>query len=119
VRRAIDVGAEFLLSTDPSIADYPMPAGDTEPSKLWFKPGFPSGYSADVLQVLEVLAELRKAGDPRLRPAIEWMLSRQDRRGRWRNQYAYNGKTVIDIEAQGQPSKWVTLRACTVLAAAS
>jgi len=24
----------------------------------------------------------------------------------------------VDIEPEGQPSKWVTLRACTVLAAA-
>jgi hypothetical protein len=119
VRRALEVGAEFLLSRDPSTADYPMPIDNTEPSKLWFKLGFPSGYSADVLQVLEALAELGLGREPRIRPAVEWLLSRRDGRGRWRNQYAYNRKTVVDIEAQGEPSKWVTLRACTVLAAAS
>lgn len=118
VRRAIEVGVEFLLSRDPSVADYPMPVGDTRPSRLWFKLGFPSGYPADVLQVLEVLTELGRARDPRLRPAVEWVVGRQDARGRWRNQYAYNRKTVVDIEQQGRPSKWVTLRACTVLAAA-
>jgi len=117
-RRAIEVGVEFLLSRDPSIADYPMPVGDTEPSKLWFKLGFPSGYAADVLQVLEVLAELGHARDARLKPAVAWLLSRQDGQGRWHNQYAYNRQTIVDIERQGQPSKWVTLRACTVLAAA-
>lgn len=118
VRDAIQQGIEFLLSRDPSVADYPMGYGNTEPSSSWFKLGFPSGYVADVLQVLEVLVELGRAGDPRLQPALIWLLSRQDERGRWRNCYAYNGKTVVDVEKQGAPSKWVTLRACTVLAAA-
>jgi hypothetical protein len=119
VRRALHVGAGFLLSRDPSIADYPIPIGNTEPSRLWFKLGFPSGYSADVLQVLEALTELGMERAPRIRPAVEWLLGRRDGQGRWRNQYAYNRKTEVDIEAQGKPSKWVTLRACTVLAAAS
>ncbi len=47
-----------------------------------------------------------------------WLLSKQDADGRWRNEYAYNGKTWVDFERQGQPSKWVTLRACRVLRAA-
>ena len=51
--------------------------------------------------------------------AIEWLLAKQDERGRWRNEYAYNGKTWVDFERQGQPSKWVTLRASRVLRAAS
>ena len=118
VKKAIEVGVEFLFSRDPSVADYPMPEGDTRPSRLWFKLGFPSGYSADVLQVLEVLAELGHARDARLRPALSWLLSQQDEQGRWCNRYAYNRKTTVGIEKQGDPSKWVTLRACTVLAAA-
>jgi hypothetical protein len=119
VRQAIDIGVEFLFSRDPSVADYPMPDGDTEPSKLWFKLGFPSGYAADALQLLEVLAELGHARDPRLEPAVEWLVGLQDEHGRWRNQHSYSRKTTIAIEQQGAPSKWVTLRACKVLAAAS
>jgi hypothetical protein len=46
---------------------------------------------------------------------MTWLLSKQDERGRWRNEYAYNGKTWVDFERQGQPSRWVTLRACRVL----
>jgi hypothetical protein len=89
--------------------------GNTRPNGSWFKLGFPSGYVADVLQNLEVLCELGFAGDLRLKPALDWVLSRQDRQGRWRNEYAYNGKTWIDFEKQGQPSRWVTLRACHVI----
>jgi hypothetical protein len=117
VQRAIDQGVAFLLSRDPATADYPAGWGNAGPSASWFKLGFPSGYVADVLQNLEVLCELGHAGDPRLRPAIEWMLGQQDRQGRWKNRYAYHGKTWVDIEQQGQPSKWVTLRACRVLKA--
>jgi hypothetical protein len=71
-----------------------------------------------VLQVLEVLAELGHGRDPRLEPALAAVLEEQDEQGRWRNRYAYNRKTVVDIDKQGQPSKWVTLRACTVVKAA-
>jgi hypothetical protein len=115
VRRAIDEGAEFLLSRDPAKADYPAGWGNAKPNASWFRLGFPSGYVADVLQNLEVLCELGRGGDPRLQPAIAWLLAKQDEQGRWKNQYAYNGKTWVDFEPQGQPSKWVTLRACRVL----
>ena len=114
---AIDTGVEFLLSRDPAVADYPMPWGTTKPSTAWFKLGFPVAYTADVLQNLEVLAELGYASDPRLEHALAWVVARQDG-GRWVNRCAYNGRTVVDIEPQGQPSKWVTLRACAVLKAA-
>ncbi|MGZ6545126.1 MAG: nitrogen fixation protein NifH [Actinomycetota bacterium] len=115
VRRAIRVGADLLLSCDPAVADYPT---DTKVSSSWFKLGFPSGYVADVLQYLEVLAELGHARDPRLTGAIDSVLAKQDASGRWRNRNAYAGKTWGVIEEQGAPSKWVTLRACTVVRAA-
>ncbi len=115
VRRAVAAGAWFLLSRDPAVADYPMGWGNTRPSASWFKLGFPSGYVADVLQNLEVLCELGHARDPRLSNALDLVLSKQREDGTWRNEYAYNGKTWGDIERQGQPSRWVTLRACAVL----
>jgi hypothetical protein len=117
VRRAIEQGGAFLLSRDPVAADYPMGWGNTRPNRSWFKLGFPSGYVTDVLQNLEVLCELGHARDPRLEQAIRWLLRKQDHMGRWTNDYAYPGKTWVDIEQQGQPSKWVTLRACRVLKA--
>ncbi|HEX5147976.1 MAG TPA: hypothetical protein VFW02_02765 [Candidatus Limnocylindrales bacterium] len=120
VSRAIDRGVAFLLSRDPADADYPTATawGNTRPSGSWFKLGFPSGYVADVLHNLEVLAELGFAGDARLARATEWLLKKQDGLGRWANEYAYRGKTWVDVDRQGQPSKWVTLRACRYLRAA-
>jgi hypothetical protein len=118
VARAIEMGVDFLLSRDPLDADYPAGWGNTRPNGSWFKLGFPSAYVADVLQNLEVLAELGHARDPRLARGTDWLLEKQDELGRWRNQYAYNGKTWVDFEPQGRPSKWVTLRACRFLRAA-
>jgi hypothetical protein len=115
VTRAIDQGAAFLLSCDPATAAYPAGWGNAKPSQSWFRLGFPSGYVADVLQNLAVLCELGYAKDARLQPAVDWLLSKQEPSGHWRNQYAYNGKTWVDVDKQGQPSKWVTLRACSVL----
>jgi hypothetical protein len=115
VKEALQTGVEFLLSRDPAKADYPT--GDGRISSSWFKLGFPSGYVADVLQNLEVLSELGQIGDERLQPALKWLLSKQDTQHRWKNEYAYTGKMWADIERQGQPSKWVTLRALRVLKA--
>lgn len=119
VDRAIEQGADFLLGRDPATADYPTGQETIRPSSSWFKLGFPSGYVADVLQNLEALSELGFASDPRLANALDWLESKQDSAGRWRNEYAYNGKTWIDFERQGQPSKWVTFRAMRVLRMAS
>lgn len=117
VERAIKRGIEFLFSCDPATAAYPAGWGNVKPSQSWFKLGFPSGYVADVLQTMTVLCELGYANDTRLQSAIDWLISKQDPSGRWKNQYAYNGKTWVDIDKQGKPSKWVTLRACSVLKA--
>jgi hypothetical protein len=116
VKKAIRLGVKLLLSRDPAQADYPTGGGPI--SSSWFKLGFPSGYVADVLQNLEVLAELGHGRDRRLRPAVAWLLSLQDAQGRWKNRYAYPRKQVADAERQGSVSKWVTLRACRVLKAA-
>ena len=117
MRAAIDRGVEFLLSRDPAVADYPMGYAE-KPSSSWFKFGYPIGYITDVLQNLEVLAALGKAQDTRLSHALELVKSKQDSQGRWKLEYSYNGKTWVDIERKGQPSKWVTLRALRVLKAA-
>ena len=114
IRRAIDAGTDFLLSTDPAMADYPTAEG-SKPSRRWFSFGFPVFWATDVLHNLEVLTRLHHGGDPRLSSVLEMVLSKQDRQGRWTMEYSYNGKTLVDIEEKGKPSKWVTLRALRVL----
>lgn len=116
VAAAIDAGVELMLSVDPATAAYPA-GWDGAISRAWFRLGFPSGYVADILQVGEVLAELGRAGDPRLGTLVERVLAKQDGSGRWRNEAAYRGRLWADVDEPGAPSPWVTLRACRVLRA--
>jgi hypothetical protein len=111
----LEAGAAFLLSCDPALADYPT-GWNTKPSRSWFRFGFPLFYVTDVLQNLEALTRLGYGDDPRLANALEVVLGKQDAHGRWRMEYTYNGKTWVDVEEKGKPSKWVTLRALRVLA---
>jgi hypothetical protein len=117
VERAIQQGGAFLLSCDPAVAAYPSGWGNAQPGPAWFKLGFPVGYVADILQNLAVLCELGFAKDARLEGAVRWLLSKQEPSGYWRNEADFNGKTWVEIDKWGQSSKWVTLRACSVLKA--
>ena len=38
-----------------------------------------------------------------------------DKQMRWALKNTFNGKMLADVEAKGQPSKWLTLRALQVL----
>ena len=113
IHRALDLGAEFLLSRDPAIADYPY---TQRVSSTWFKLGFPLTYWSDVLETVGNLVHLGYGEDARLASAIQFVLDKQDVQGRWKLENSLKGKMWIDIEQQGKPSKWVTLRALRVLA---
>ncbi len=114
VETAVEVAVEFLLRYDVARADYPY---RERISSSWFRFGYPLGYVTDVLLNLEALVEAGCGADPRLKAAVELVLSRQDERGRWKMEYSYNGKMWADVEEKGKPSKWVTLRALRVLRA--
>lgn len=110
--RALEAGAQLLLSRDPAQAEYPYTG---RVSSTWFKLGFPLGYWSDVLETISNLAKLGYADDPRLANALDWLAEKQDDRGRWKLENNLNGKIWADIEAKGKASKWVTLRALIVL----
>ncbi|MBI3362713.1 MAG: nitrogen fixation protein NifH [Chloroflexi bacterium] len=112
--KATRMAAEFMLSRDLAKADYPF---TERVSGEWFKFGFPLSYTSDVLEALLALTEAGYGRDPRLKNAIELVLSKRDADGRWALKHSLNGKMWADIEVKGKPSKWVTLRAMRVLKA--
>jgi hypothetical protein len=114
MQAALDAAVDFLFSVDPATADYPAGYND-KPSQSWFRFGFPVFYVTDVLQLAEALTEAGYGGDSRLATTYELLLSKRDASGRWRMTYSYQGKTWTDVEQRGKPSKWVTLRALSVL----
>jgi len=108
VARTIRRGVEFLLSYRVERGKYPT---DTEPSYLWRQLSFPLFYQADVLFVLRALDAAGAIDDDRVQPAIAWLLSRQDPRGRWAGRAPYVARMPSKVDA----SKWVTLQVCTLL----
>ena len=112
--QAIQIGVDFLFSTEPAAADYPCGYAQ-KPSENWWKFGFPVFYITDLLQVVEVLNVLRYGNDPRLAKAMKIINEKQDVQGRWHLEYDYTGKTWVNFGVKGQPNKWVTLRALRVL----
>ena len=114
INQAIKVGTDFFFSRDPADADYPM-GWSEKPNRSWWKFGYPVFYISDMLEILEVLSALGFAADARLDHAFQLLLDKQDDQGRWPLEYTYNGKTWVDVEEKGKPSKWVTLRALRVI----
>lgn len=82
----------------------------------WLKPGFPLMYQTDILEILLILSSLG-IRDPRMAEAVEIIRGKRGANGRWKLENSFNGKMRVDIEAKGQESKWITLRALQVLAA--
>jgi hypothetical protein len=80
----------------------------------WLRFGFPLMYQTDVLEILSLFADLG-IHDPRLSEALSAVRAKQSASGRWNLENTFNGKTTVDIEKKGAPSKWITLRALRVL----
>jgi hypothetical protein len=112
MEEAIRTGAQFLLSRDPAEADYPY---TERVSSTWFKLGFPLSYWSDVLEVAGLLVELGYGNDARAQPALRFIADKADSQARWKLENSLNGKMWVEIEQKGGPSKWVTLRAWSVL----
>jgi hypothetical protein len=80
----------------------------------WLNFGFPPMYKTDVLEILGILTKLG-CRDDRMQEAVDLVLSKHDRRGRWKLENTFNGRFQTDIEQKGRASKWVTLHALRVL----
>lgn len=115
VERSLQATVDFLFSRDPAQADYPV---YERVSGVWFKFGFPLSYTSDVLELSMALCEAGYGRDPRLKNAVELILSKRQPDGRWLLKHSLNGKMWADIEVKGKPSKWITLRALRALKAA-
>lgn len=86
------------------------------PQKRWLEIGFPNGWYYDVARVLDYLRSARPAPDERMTEALDILESKRHADGRWPLDHAYHDPLLIDLgEAEGGPSRWITLRAMRVL----
>jgi hypothetical protein len=122
VRRAIGRGAEFYLERRlmrEGRVRYPP----------WFRIHYPVHYYYDLLVGLRVLSRLGYGSDPRMRPALHWLLAKRRPEGTWaidsdhpdldsrRGGYVFNEGPVwpLRLEPPGEPSRWATVEALSVL----
>jgi hypothetical protein len=75
---------------------------------------FPARWHYDILRALDYFQAVNAPRDPRLADAIE-IVEKTRGDGRWTLQHHWKGKTYFDMERQGAPSRWNTLRALRVL----
>ena len=89
---------------------------DRKGETVWSRFAFPTWWHYDVLRGLEYMRRARVAPDERVAEAMELVESKRDRDGRWFLDVQYPGQMPVEInEGEGQPSRWITLRALRVL----
>lgn len=76
---------------------------------------YPCRWHYDVLRAMVYFAESETPYDERMSDAIDLIISKRRKDGTWPVQANHTGKTHIEMEKAGGPSRWNTLRALKVL----
>jgi hypothetical protein len=86
-------------------------------STRWFEFARPLFASTDVLEILGLVAPFVAPDDERIQEGLGLVLAKQDQRGRWpaEREVPVRKTFPITFEEVGQPSRWVTLDALTML----
>ncbi|HTS01722.1 MAG TPA: hypothetical protein VMN04_04310, partial [Thermoanaerobaculia bacterium] len=80
--------------------------------------GYPCGDETDLFEMLAALRAVRPPGgpvEPVLARALDAMAARADHRARWKLERPRPARLPVAPERVGEPSRWVTLRALTIL----
>jgi len=90
------------------------PKGQPAIKRAWLKFAFPRYWKSDALEAADVLTSL-DVRDSRLQDAIELIRSKQQPDGRWHLDFSETKRAWVQLDTEGAPSKWVTLRALRTL----
>ncbi|MCB2210778.1 hypothetical protein KQI52_01550 [bacterium] len=84
----------------------------------WLRFSFPHTYNPDLLELLLVLGEARRQfgedmvpQDELINEALQLVLDRRGKDGRWKLTGGINGKMWANLDQKGKPSPWITYRA--------
>ena len=89
---------------------------DRKGGAAWTRFAFPTWWHYDVLRGLEYLRCAGVTPDERVDEAVDLVVSKGDRDGRWPLETRYPGVMPVELdEGEGRPSRWNTLRALRVL----
>ena len=86
------------------------------PQRRWLYPGFPNAWFYDVVRVLDYYRDARPESDERMDEALDIVENKRTEDGRWLMDHAYHDASLVDFgESEGQPSRWITLRALRIM----
>jgi hypothetical protein len=111
VKKTISRGVEYLLRHHIYKKSHDL-SKVAKPG--WLRLGFPLMYQDDILEILGILTQL-DYHDQRMQEAMDKLISKQDKEGKWKLENTFNGRFQTNIEQKGKPSKWITLNALKVL----
>ncbi|NNF22821.1 MAG: hypothetical protein HKN67_12825 [Saprospiraceae bacterium] len=83
--------------------------------KDFIRLSYPSRWRYDILRALDYFRYAHAPFDERLIPALEVLLKKRRKDGRWNVQAKYPGQVHFEMEKAGKASRWNTLRALRVL----
>lgn len=84
-------------------------------NKNFLKLPYPSRWKYDILRALDYFQHEGLGWDDRMQPAIDVLIKKRTKDGRWKLNAKYPGKVHFEMEKAGRPSRWNTLRALRVL----
>jgi len=113
IEEAITHGAEFLLMHRLYRADH---HGFQVINADWLKLAFPWFYGYDILRGLWVLTRFG-IRDERMEDALAVLQKKQNPEGKWVLESTPYGRMQANLGKKGEPSKWITLYALSVLKA--
>lgn len=76
---------------------------------------FPGRWRYDILRCLDYLHRAAVPYDQRMQKALDVLVNKCDKNGKWPLQEKHKGVVHFDMEITGKPSRWNTLRALRVL----
>jgi hypothetical protein len=89
---------------------------DRKGGAAWTRFAFPTWWHYDVLRGLDYLRRAGVRPDERVAEAIAQVASKRDADGRLQLETSYPGRMLVETdEDEGQPSRWITLRALRVM----
>lgn len=75
---------------------------------------YPGRWKYDILRALDYFQEAKATFDPRMGDALEVLLYKRKKDGRWNLPAHHPGQLHFEMEQVGQPGRWNTLRALRV-----
>jgi hypothetical protein len=90
------------------------PKGQPSIKRAWLKFAFPRYWRSDTLEAVDVLTTLGTR-DSRMEKAIAIIKEKMQSDRRWLMDFSETKRAWVQIENEGMPSKWITLRALRIL----